>query len=103
MQAESILDRVSSELRSAYGVHTILLHGSRADGSAGPDSDYDIAAFGPVARPIRIARLDTGLYLDIFVYPDELLLTPSEEYLPLRGSSVLLQRHTQGGSFSART
>lgn len=36
------LDRAAHEL----GVRLILLHGSRATGSAGPDSDLDIAVLG---------------------------------------------------------
>lgn len=99
MHADSVLDRVSQELVERFGVHTILLYGSRADGSAGPDSDYDIAAFGPIAASLRVARQDAGVYLDIFVYPDALLLKPSEEYLKLRGSNVLMQHDAQADAF----
>lgn len=68
MHADAVLDLIARELLAGYGVHAIALYGSRADGSAGPDSDYDIAAFGPVAEPLRIPRLEVGAYLDVFVY-----------------------------------
>ncbi len=92
MHSESVVDRVTQELLAAHDVHTIFLYGSHADGSAGPDSDYDIAAFGPVAEPSRIARLDAGGYLDVFIYPDALLLKPGEAFLKLRGGKILMQR-----------
>jgi len=99
MQADPVLHRVSQELLGRFGVHTIFLYGSRADGSAGPDSDYDIAAFAPIADSLRVARQDAGVYLDVFIYPDALLLRPSEEYLKLRGSNVLMQRDAQADEF----
>jgi predicted nucleotidyltransferase len=58
MNSQAFLARISQELVAAHGAHTILLYGSHADGSAGPDSDYDIAGFAPVAQPLRIARVD---------------------------------------------
>jgi predicted nucleotidyltransferase len=99
MSRSATLDRILRELSASYGAHTVLLYGSRADGTAGVSSDYDIAAFGEVAAPIRIARSEAGEYLDVFVYPDVVLLNPSEEYLPLRGSKVLAQRGSQVESF----
>lgn len=86
------LDRIVRELADDHAAHTILLYGSRADGSAGPDSDYDIAAFGPIAEPFRIARPASGGYLDVFVYPQAQLTSESDEFLKLRGSRVLRQR-----------
>ncbi|SCK22119.1 nucleotidyltransferase domain-containing protein [Vogesella sp. LIG4] len=40
---ESVLQGISHELQQQYGASAVLLYGSHADGSAGPDSDYDIA------------------------------------------------------------
>ena len=95
MRPDPILDQVCKELVAAHAVHTILLYGSRADGSAGADSDYDVAAFGPIDKSFRVARLADGAYLDVFVYPEALLLEPTEEYLKLRGSHVVMQRGTE--------
>ena len=99
MRPDPILDQVCKELVATHAVHTILLYGSRADGSAGADSDYDVAAFGPIDKSFRVARLVDGAYLDVFVYPEALLLEPTEEYLKLRGSHVVLQRGAEAEDF----
>ena len=97
---EPLLRRVYNELISEHNAHTILLYGSRADGPFGDDSDYDIAAFGPIGEPFRIARLEDGLYLDIWVYPEaDLAREPALEHLRLRGSKILLQRDNEAKSF----
>lgn len=97
-----ILDQVCAELRSERGVHTILLYGSWADGSANAGSDLDVAAFAPVSEVTRDARLVGGVYLDVFVYPDKILTGPSEEHLRFRGSRILLQRGTDAAAFIKR-
>ena len=99
MRLDPILDQVCKLLLAEHAVHTILLYGSRADGSAGADSDYDVAAFGPINKSFRVAQLVDGFYLDVFVYPEVLLLEPTEEYLKLRGSRVILQRGTEAEDF----
>lgn len=96
---EPILNLLRQELTSAHAVHTILLYGSHADGSAGVASDYDVAAFGPSAKPCRIARRVDGAYLDVFVYPETLLLNPTDEHLKLRGSQIVLQREAEAENF----
>jgi len=102
MRSDPILDQVCQELAATHAVHTILLYGSRADGSAGADSDYDVAAFGPIDKSFRVARLVNGAYLDVFVYPEALLLEPTEEYLKLRGSQVVLQRGAEAEDFLSK-
>ena len=102
MRPDPILDQVCKELVAAHAVHTILLYGSRADGSAGADSDYDVAAFGPIDKSFRVARLADGAYLDVFVYPEALLLEPTEEYLKLRGSHVVVQRGAEAEDFLSK-
>ena len=102
MRTDPILDKVCTELIAAHAVHTILLYGSRADGSAGSDSDYDVAAFGASDKSFRVARLVDDAYLDVFVYPEALLLEPTEEYLKLRGSLVVLQRGAEAEDFLSK-
>lgn len=102
MQPDPVLTEICQELTAAHAVHTILVYGSRADGSAGADSDYDVAGFGPIDKVLRIARLAGGAYLDVFVYPESVLLEPTEEYLKLRGSHVVLQRGAQASDFLAK-
>ncbi len=99
---DPVLDRVCNELVSQHRVHTLLLYGSRANGTATPDSDYDIAAFGPVERLIRDARQVDGAYLDVFIYPEAELAGQAEEHLKLRGAKVLMQRGAEADDFLAR-
>jgi len=97
---EPLLRRVCNELISEHKAHTVLLYGSRADGSSGDDSDCDIAAFGPIGEPFRIARLEDGLYLDVWIYPEtDLARDPTLEHLRLRGSKILLQRDGEATTF----
>lgn len=89
------LAAICRELQARHRAHTILLYGSRADGSSGEDSDYDVAAFAPVASPLRIARREGRAYWDVWVYPQAALEQATEEDLRFRGSRILLQ-HGQG-------
>ena len=76
-----------------------MLYGSRADGSATPDSDYDVAAFAPIERTLRDARLLEGAFLDVFIYPEAQMSDATEEFLKLRQGKVVLQRNTDADEF----
>jgi hypothetical protein len=102
MSDNAVLAQICEELVSVHQVHTILLYGSRADGSAGDDSDYDIAAFGPVAEAFRIARQVGAAYLDVWVYPEACLAEATEESLRLRGSRIVMQRARDGEAHLAK-
>jgi len=99
MEAVSVLEKICEELVSLHQVHTILLYGSRADGTATEDSDYDVAAFAPIAQALRIARREGTAFWDVWVYPEAGLAEPTEESLRLRGSKVLLQREDSATMF----
>lgn len=96
---DPVLAKIVDYLVASYGAHSILLYGSRADGSATADSDYDVAAFAPVENEIRNNQLIDGAFWDVFVYPEELLLSPTKEYLKLRGSQILVQESTKARDF----
>lgn len=96
---DPILCSIVEHLVSLHGAHTILLYGSRADGSATPDSDYDLAAFAPISAQVHEARQVDGAYLDLFVYPEAMMRSPTQELLPLRGSKVVAQRDEQVQAF----
>lgn len=95
-----LLDRICRELSEA-GAHTVLLYGSRADGSATDTSDYDVAAFGPIARVVRDTRIVDGHFLDVFLRPEEELNDPTPDLLTLRGSRILIQRNDEATRFLA--
>ncbi|WP_225548327.1 nucleotidyltransferase domain-containing protein [Chromobacterium violaceum] len=50
MELTDLLPRIVAELERDERLHTVLLYGSRADGSANQGSDYDIAALAPCRR-----------------------------------------------------
>ena len=102
MHNDPIIENICKELVALRAAHTILLYGSRSDGTAAADSDYDIAAFATIDKPLQIARHVAGAYLDVFIYPEPILLKPNEEHLKLRGSHVLLQRGTEAQDFLSR-
>jgi len=102
MDDDSVLVAICDELVSVHGAHTILLYGSRADGTASIDSDYDIAAYAPTREPLRIARPEGLGYLDVWLYSDESLTEATEESLRLRGSKVLLQRENEAEVYLAK-
>ena len=93
---DPFLQTVVDELVFAHGAHTILLYGSRADGSADAGSDYDIAAFAAIGRTTRITRQEGAAFLDVFVYPEEQLESTSTEFLKLVGGRVLRERDDAG-------
>jgi predicted nucleotidyltransferase len=102
MTTDPLLAHICEELISRHHAHTILLYGSRANGTAGDDSDYDIAAFAPTDRMLRDARLFKGKYLDAFVYPETVLAEPSADHLHIRGSTILLQKERLAETFLTR-
>lgn len=99
---ETILDQIVRQLVESYAVHTLLLYGSHASGTAGPGSDYDIAAFVAIDKPCRVTDFSNGVYLDAFIYPEVVLGEPTEAYLKLRGSKIVMQRDCQAATFLGR-
>jgi len=101
MPHDPLLARICREL-CENGAHTVLLYGSRADGSATESSDYDVAAFAPMLRVTRDTRVVDGRFLDVFLHPDEVLSRPpTPELLTLRGSRILAQRSDDATRFLA--
>ena len=102
MRTDPLIARLCNELAAERRAHTILLYGSRADGSANQFSDYDVAAFADVPRTVRDTRILDGQFLDVFVHPEAILKEPTAEYLSLRDSKVLAQRGGEATEFLAR-
>ena len=98
---DTLLHHLCTELVLNFGAHTILLYGSRADGTENEFSDYDIAAFADVPVSKRDTRVVDGKFLDVFVYPEAVLRKPTKEHLTLRGSRILSQRNVEATHFLA--
>lgn len=95
-----LLRTLCTELSQRHGVHTVLLYGSRADGTEDQDSDCDIAAFAPREDIGRDVRMLDGIYLDVFIYPESVLRQqPTMALLKLRQSVVLVQREQEADHF----
>lgn len=69
--ARTIADRLSR----TFGAQKVLLYGSRASGSAGVDSDYDLLVVADIpgnprerAATVRRALRDLDVPLDVLVY-----------------------------------
>lgn len=102
MHQDPVIEATCLRLEREYAAHTILLYGSRADGTHTADSDYDIAAFAPIAEALRVTDLVGDCYLDVFVYPDSTLESYTDELLRLRNSHILRQRGDEADGFIKR-
>jgi hypothetical protein len=102
MHPDPVIEAMCRQLVIEHGAHTILLYGSRANGTHTPDSDYDIAAFAPVSDLRRVTGVLAEGFSDIFVYPEATLQDITDDLLRLRGSTVLLQRGHEGAAFLDR-
>jgi predicted nucleotidyltransferase len=98
---DRLLHEVCAGLVRNTAAHTILLYGSRADGTENEFSDYDIAAFADVPVSKRDTRVVDGKFLDVFVHPEAVLRNPAKEHLTLRGSKILRQRNAEAAEFLA--
>lgn len=100
-QNSQVLQQIIQHLTAQYQAHTIILYGSQADGSATAASDYDVAAYAPVATEIHDNAERHGVHWDVFIYPEAALATPAAADLKLRQGHILLQRGTQAQDFLA--
>jgi predicted nucleotidyltransferase len=98
---DKLLQQVCADLVREAAAHTILLYGSRADGTETEFSDYDIAAFADVPVSKRDTRVVDGRFLDVFLHPEAVLRNPTKEHLTLRGSIILTQRDAEAAEFLA--
>lgn len=63
------MEKILSYIEDTYAPAALFVYGSRADGSAGPDSDFDalaLVADGPARHDV--SRVD-GVRLDLFIHP----------------------------------
>ena len=84
--AMTAIEAMAARLRDEYGAEAVILYGSRADGSARPDSDVDLMiiksdASGESLERIKemhavFSNVDDGLRLDTRTYtPEEVVKT----------------------------
>jgi hypothetical protein len=98
---DALLQQICAELVRDAAAHTILLYGSRAEGTENEFSDYDVAAFADIPASKRDTRVVDGRFLDVFLHPEAVLRKPTQAHLTLRGSLILIQRDTEAAAFLA--
>jgi predicted nucleotidyltransferase len=100
---DRLLPDIMHYVQTTYGAHTVILYGSRAQGTASSKSDYDIIAFKGIAAPNESKRdLFKDVYLDLHFFDDGSL---NDMYLdvPLgfvNGFMILCQKDNFGERFT---
>lgn len=102
MSDDPLIRQIADELRERHGCHTVILYGSRARGDQRPNSDYDLLGIRDGGERMRDARLWHGAYLDLFIYPEQLVDRPDETMLQWLGGVVLFQKGQVGDTLLAR-
>jgi len=74
-----LIDKMARRLAQRFRPERIILFGSHARGTAGPDSDIDLLVVMPVKGSRRAKRLQMSLALFNFRVPvDVVVVTPQE-------------------------
>lgn len=79
-QTQKIIDRMVRRIVKQFDPDRIILLGSHARGSAGPDSDVDLLVIMPVSGSKREKQLEIRRALHTFRIPKDVLVTTPEEF-----------------------
>lgn len=99
---DPLLPAIVRHIKDTYGGHTVILYGSRAQGTATLKSDYDIIVLQGSGIPAKNVRdLFQGVALDLHLLPDE---TVKDKYVSgylsiVEGAAVLTQKENLGDRF----
>ena len=96
------IERIALALMDAHGCHTTILYGSLARGDATPDSDVDILCVREDGPSFRDARIEDGIYIDAFIYPEAALAAPEPSLLRVLGGTVIRERDGFGAALLAK-
>jgi uncharacterized protein len=102
IQQDPVLTSIIYLLQSKYRCHSALLYGSRARGAASAVSDYDVVGICKRGSKTRIAKVDNGVYWDLFVYPEKDLLKLDNQHLGWRDAKVLFEKGNYGRRLVSR-
>lgn len=96
---DPLLPDIVRHIKKTYGAHTIILYGSRAQGTANPKSDYDLFVIRRSrTEKERVKGLFKGASLDLHLFSEEILndryLTPSLAIA--EGAVILIQKDKMG-------
>ena len=65
----TVNNNILEYITDKYAPICVILYGSYADGSNGPDSDFDALAVTASGKPYHDTSIIDGVRLDLFVYP----------------------------------
>jgi uncharacterized protein len=78
--AQELIDRIVKRIVKKFHPDKIILFGSHARGTAGPDSDVDLLVVMPVAGPIREKWLEINLALPDYRFGVDVIVTTPEDF-----------------------
>lgn len=84
------LAEIRRVLVDRYGCHTVLLYGSRAQGTSSAGSDWDVLGVRADGETVREVREIGDAWLDAFVHPEGYFDQLDEGSLRLLGAKVLV-------------
>src|ERR1700722_10189254 len=66
---DPLLPKIVQHIQKKYGVHAVILYGSRARGTANSKSDYDIIGLQKSGEQKKYQEFFQNAHLDISIYP----------------------------------
>ncbi len=101
VESNPVLAAIVDELCNTQNCHTIILYGSRAKNTHTANSNYDILAVRELGESFRDTRLWNDIYLDIFIYKQD-VLNIDASFLRIIDGIVLLEREGFGHDLLAQ-
>jgi len=79
-QLQKTIDRMVQRIVDRFNPDRVILFGSHARGTAGPDSDVDLLVVMPVAGSKREKQLEVRLALHEFKVSKDIIITTPEDF-----------------------
>jgi len=79
-QLQKTIDRMVQRIVDRFHPDRVILFGSHARGTAGPDSDVDLLVVMPVAGSKREKQLEVRLALHEFKVSKDIIITTPEDF-----------------------
>ncbi len=79
-----------------HDCHTVILYGSRVDGTNDATSDYDILAIRDSGDFEKDCAVFEGCYLDAFIYSEGNIIEPDSFLIRIKDGIVLAQKNKLG-------
>lgn len=92
------MDEIIAYIGERYDPLAVIVYGSCADGSNGPDSDFDALVITDVYGPEHDTSVVRGVQLDVFVYPRAHFAGEydPDEVVQIRGGRAVLDTDGMG-------